>query len=388
VQIFNSASIYQSTIGTTGSSGSGNNQFNDPRGLAIGPTGTIYVADAVNDRVQVFNSAGVYQSTIGITGSPGGGNNQLNVPIGVAVNPNGMVYVADTGNNRVVRYFDPSSWVSGINTFTDPTVGPTSVSIGGVSPIFGNSLTLASSMGLVVGDTLSINSGGSLVLAGGTLSANAISLNAGGAFNGSVFALGSGQSLTQNGGTMAVSTLTIAGNYIYQSGSISSAMIALAAGGSFTAATASGFTLPAGTIFEANQGGTIGITLNVYVSGVMSLDGGTTLTAGSLVDVTTGGLLAVGNATVSPAELFIGTGGELRLTNSVEASVNTPSVYNYLGLIDGSGRVNGTLNNQAGAEVNADFGQNLVFTSANNKNYGLFSLTGGDAPSKRPRSNS
>ncbi len=99
-------------------------------GVAVGATGTIYVADDSNQRVQVFNSSGIYQSTIGTTGSRGSGNNQLTFPDGVAVSPTGMVYVADTGNNRIVRYFDPNSWASGTNTFTDPTVGPTSVNVG------------------------------------------------------------------------------------------------------------------------------------------------------------------------------------------------------------------------------------------------------------------
>jgi fibronectin-binding autotransporter adhesin len=90
-----------------------------------------------------------------------------------------MVYVADTQNNRVVRLFDPSSWVSGTNDFTDPTVGPTSVAVG-PGQLLGTSLTLDASMGLVVGDTTKIGAGGSLVLAGGTLSTNTLAVCPGG----------------------------------------------------------------------------------------------------------------------------------------------------------------------------------------------------------------
>jgi len=48
-------------LNTWGSYGTtGNNQFDLPESVAVGPTGTVYVGDVGNERVQVFNSSGVY----------------------------------------------------------------------------------------------------------------------------------------------------------------------------------------------------------------------------------------------------------------------------------------------------------------------------------------
>lgn len=53
VQQFRPDGTYTGT--TIGSFGSGPGQFNTPMGLAFGPDGLLYVADAFNDRVQVFD---------------------------------------------------------------------------------------------------------------------------------------------------------------------------------------------------------------------------------------------------------------------------------------------------------------------------------------------
>jgi hypothetical protein len=51
-----------------GSVGSGNGQFGYPRGVAIDPSGNVYVADTGNDRIQKFNSSGMYLSQWGTHG--------------------------------------------------------------------------------------------------------------------------------------------------------------------------------------------------------------------------------------------------------------------------------------------------------------------------------
>ncbi|MDW8395821.1 MAG: PKD domain-containing protein [Anaerolineae bacterium] len=108
VQIFNSSGTYLATIG--GTCGTGNTQLCQPRGLAVFGN-RLYVADAGNHRVQIFNittpASPSYVGTLGQTGVSGSGNNQFNWPHGVAVDTN-YIYVADTGNHRV-QVFDRSS---------------------------------------------------------------------------------------------------------------------------------------------------------------------------------------------------------------------------------------------------------------------------------------
>lgn len=81
-----------------GSKGTGESQFNTPRTIAVGPDGSIYVADTGNHRIQVFNQDGEFVLQ---WGSQGTGQGQFNEPWGLAVAPDGLVYVADTWNHRV-----------------------------------------------------------------------------------------------------------------------------------------------------------------------------------------------------------------------------------------------------------------------------------------------
>jgi streptogramin lyase len=86
-----------------GSTGSGNGQFNGAGGVAIAPSGNVYVSDG-NNRIQVFDRNGAFLHAFG---SPGSGNGEFNGPWSLAVAPSGNVYVADFGNNRI-QVFDGS----------------------------------------------------------------------------------------------------------------------------------------------------------------------------------------------------------------------------------------------------------------------------------------
>ncbi len=76
----------------------------DPKNMAVGPDGRMYVVEGRPSRVTVFKADGAFAMS---WGSQGAGDGQFQEPWGVAVAPNGNVYVADTWNHRV-EYFDPS----------------------------------------------------------------------------------------------------------------------------------------------------------------------------------------------------------------------------------------------------------------------------------------
>jgi serine/threonine-protein kinase len=70
-----------------------------PTGLAVGPSGNLYIVDDANNRVIVlpWNPS---SSAYGTQTEVGAG---LVGPSAVALDAIGSVYIADTGNNRVVK---------------------------------------------------------------------------------------------------------------------------------------------------------------------------------------------------------------------------------------------------------------------------------------------
>lgn len=93
---------------TVGAAGSAPGALNSPRGLAVAPDGDLVVADLGNSRIEVFKADGTYESSFGVRGPQGGSAKpgEFNEPSGVAVGPDGTVYVADAWNGRVQK-FDP-----------------------------------------------------------------------------------------------------------------------------------------------------------------------------------------------------------------------------------------------------------------------------------------
>ena len=90
------------TIGTRGSSGRGDGQFNCPCGVAV-QGDVLYVADQSNNRVQKLTTSGEFLSKFGTKGS---GDGQLYSPRGICVDAGGRIFVSES-NNRRVSVFEP-----------------------------------------------------------------------------------------------------------------------------------------------------------------------------------------------------------------------------------------------------------------------------------------
>lgn len=82
-----------------GSTGSGDGQFNDPRGIAVscGAGRLVYVADSRNHRIQVFGVDGRFVRSFGFLGS---GPAQLNYPFGICLDDE-LLYVTEFCNHRM-----------------------------------------------------------------------------------------------------------------------------------------------------------------------------------------------------------------------------------------------------------------------------------------------
>ena len=99
--------VHKFTIGGVyvtgwGGGGTGDTNFDGPRGMAVASNGNVYTVDTAHDRVQVFTSAGVHVMHFG---SPGTGDGQFSNAKGIAIGPGDTVYVADPGSTHRVSVF-------------------------------------------------------------------------------------------------------------------------------------------------------------------------------------------------------------------------------------------------------------------------------------------
>lgn len=97
--------------GAEGASGDGGAAvaaaMNGPRSVATAPNGDVYIVDELNNRVRKVDPSGVITRVAGAGPAGFSGDGQsardalLNRPTGVAVGPDGSVYIADSGNHRI-----------------------------------------------------------------------------------------------------------------------------------------------------------------------------------------------------------------------------------------------------------------------------------------------
>ena len=88
----------------------GGEPFNLPAGIALAPSGDIFIADGyANCRVHKFSSEGRHLLS---WGEPGNGPGQFNLPHGVWIDKHGRVLVADRENDRVQAFTQEGEYLT------------------------------------------------------------------------------------------------------------------------------------------------------------------------------------------------------------------------------------------------------------------------------------
>lgn len=91
-------------IDTIGSAGSLDGQFQAPRDVATDSAGNIYACDTINQRIQKFDPNGAFLDK---WGSFGTGDGEFSGPFAIAIDANDVIFVIDQGNSRIQK-FDPN----------------------------------------------------------------------------------------------------------------------------------------------------------------------------------------------------------------------------------------------------------------------------------------
>jgi phospholipase C len=89
--------------------------LDQPEGIATDAAGHVWVADTGHDRIVEFSPAG---HVLAAFGSAGSGNGQLDQPVALALSPSGDVWVADQGNSRVEEFSASGRYLASIHVPT------------------------------------------------------------------------------------------------------------------------------------------------------------------------------------------------------------------------------------------------------------------------------
>ena len=96
------------TVGITAAGGNGfgygASQLEEPGKIDIDSQGNLFIADTGNNRIKKWEYGGLKGFTV--AGGNGMGNelNQLNKPFGIAVDNDGAIYISELGNHRVTKW--------------------------------------------------------------------------------------------------------------------------------------------------------------------------------------------------------------------------------------------------------------------------------------------
>lgn len=135
VRMVTSAGVISTAAGD-GTAGTGTDELDFPAGVAIDPSGAVSIADQNNDRIQKLNPDGTISTLAGI-GSPGFNGDgipataaQLFSPGALSFASDGTLYLADAGNQRV-RMIGPSGVIS-----TVAQLSPRGVAVDGLGNVY------------------------------------------------------------------------------------------------------------------------------------------------------------------------------------------------------------------------------------------------------------
>jgi uncharacterized protein (TIGR03663 family) len=113
--------VIAETFGATSASVLGSGWLIEPRGLAVGPDGTVAVADVGLGKIVLISADGrVLEDTV---------PESLNEPEAVAWTPDGVLVVADTWNHRVLLHNSASGLMRPVPTPENGWYGPRGVSV-------------------------------------------------------------------------------------------------------------------------------------------------------------------------------------------------------------------------------------------------------------------
>ena len=168
-------------------------QLYNPRAIAFGGSGDVYIADALNERIRKIDGSGVITTFAGSgpadsngalqngatpTGANGDGGPAtqavFNQPHGVAVDSKGNVYIADSNDQRI-RKIDGSGTITTIAGTGDPKAPPCPTKAN-TCPAQGSGLKFPKSMFMAAGDHLYVADSGNNMVRLLDLTANPVTI--------------------------------------------------------------------------------------------------------------------------------------------------------------------------------------------------------------------